>query len=93
MGGLGSGPSLKMGGFQRGASQKNEGDFGTKNNKETFIFKRGYFGAAQVGKVETSVYFWKGGSFGVVQVENVESLGAAQAEKWWAFGRHIPVLP
>ena len=81
MGGLGSGPSLKMGGFQTGHSLKNEGDFGTKNNKETYIFKRGSFGVAQVGKVETNVYVWKVGSFRAVLIENVESLGAAQAEK------------
>ena len=43
MGGLGSGPSLKMGGFQSGPSLKNKWDFGTKNNKETYIFKRGVF--------------------------------------------------
>ena len=41
----------------------------------------------KVGKVEqTNVYFWKGGSFGAVQVEKVESLGAAQAEKWGGGG-------
>ena len=63
MGGLGSGPSLEIGGFQSGPSLKNEGDFGTKNNKETYIFfKGGSFGAAQDGKVEqTNVYFWKVG--------------------------------
>ena len=48
MGGLGSDPSLKMGGgggasFQSDPSLKNEGDFGTKNNNETYIFKRGIF--------------------------------------------------
>ena len=44
-------------GFQIGSSLKNEG-VGTKNNKETYIFKRVSFGAAQVGKVEqTNVHF------------------------------------
>ena len=38
MEGLGSGPWLKIRGFQCGPSLKNEGDFGTKNNKETYIF-------------------------------------------------------
>ena len=38
MGGLGSGPWLKIRGFQNGPSLKNEGDYGTKNNKETYIF-------------------------------------------------------
>ena len=41
MGGLGSRPSLKMECFQSSPSLKNEGDFGTKNNKEMYIFKRG----------------------------------------------------
>ena len=43
MGGLGSRPSLKMECFQSSPSLKNEGDFGTKNNKEMYIFKRGVF--------------------------------------------------
>ena len=95
LGSLGSGPSLKMGGFQSGPSMKNEGwGVGTKNNKETYTFKSGVFWSSPCRKVEqTNVYVWKGGSFGAVQVEKVESLGAAQAEKWGAFGRHIPVLP
>ena len=47
-GGLGSSPSLKMGGFQRGPSLKT-GGFGTKNNKETYFFLKGVsFGAVQV---------------------------------------------
>ena len=50
-----------MGGFQSGPSLKNEGDIGTKNNKETYICKRGSFGAAQVGKVEQMYIFEKGG--------------------------------
>ena len=39
LGSLGSGPSLKIGGFQSGPSMKNEGGGGTKNNKETYTFK------------------------------------------------------
>ena len=38
-GGLGSGPPLKMGGFQSGPSLKKRGGGGTKNNKETYISK------------------------------------------------------
>ena len=47
------------GGFQNGPSLKNKGDFGTKNNKETYIFKRGegVFSTSPVGKVETNVSF------------------------------------
>ena len=74
---LGSGPSLKMRGFQSGHSRENRGfsiclgrKSGTKNC--TFL-KRGSFGAAQVKKVE--------------------SLGAVKAEKMGveAVVRHIPV--
>ena len=86
--------SFKMRGFQSGPSLKIEGVLELRIRKKRIFLKGGSFGAAQVGNVElTSVYFWKGGSFGAVQVEKVESLGAAQAEKCGAFGRHIPVLP
>ena len=58
------------------------------------FFKGGSFGAAHVGKVErTNVYFGKGGSFGAVQGEKVESLGAAQAEKWGLSGSIYPYCP
>ena len=49
--------------FQIGSTLKNDGG-GTKNNKEIYIFKRGSFGAAQVGKVEQrkqTYIFEKGG--------------------------------
>ena len=36
-GGLREQPLTENGGFQSGPSLKNEGDFGTKNNKETYI--------------------------------------------------------
>ena len=39
--GLREGSSLKTEGFQSGPSLKNEGDFGTKKNKETYIFEKG----------------------------------------------------
>ena len=70
-----------------------QGDFGTKNNKEMYIFKRGggvFWSSPGRKKVEqTNVYLWKVVSFGAVEVEKVESLGAVQAEKWGgrAFGR------
>ena len=89
MGGLGSDPSLKMGGgggasFQSDPSLKNEGDFGTKNNNETYIFKRGVFWSSPGRKSGTNkcIFLKRGGSFGAVHVEKVESLGASQAEKW-----------
>ena len=72
-GGLGSGPSLKMGGGGRGwlsegPSQKNEGILELKiikkkkkkkkKKKNVYFLKGGPFGAAQVRKVEqTNVYF------------------------------------
>ena len=57
-GGLGSGPSLKMVGFESCPLLKNEGIMELKTTKKRIFFKRGSFGAAQVGKVEqTNVYF------------------------------------
>ena len=71
MGGLGSSPTPKMGGFQSGASLKNKKDFGTKNNKETYFLKGGSFGAVQVGKVEQiNVHFWKGGLLELSRLKN-----------------------
>ena len=69
MEGLGSSPSLKIGGFQSGPSLENEGDFRTKINKRIF-FKRGVFWSIPGRKNEqTNVYFLKGGSFEAVQVK------------------------
>ena len=46
------------GGLSERPLTEKRGDFGTKNNKETYISKWGSFGAAQVGKLEqTNVYF------------------------------------
>ena len=42
-------------------TKKKGGDIGTKNNKETYNFKRVYFGAFQVGKMEQMYIFEKGG--------------------------------
>ena len=68
-------------------------DLGAKNNKETYILlKRGDIPSAQVRKAEQWIVFLKRGSFGAAHVEKVESLGVANAEKWGAFVRHIPVL-
>ena len=56
MGGLGSGPSLKNEGLSERPLTGKTGDFGAKNNKETYIFlKRGCFRSAQVGKVVQSI--------------------------------------
>ena len=66
MGGLGSGPSLKMGVgggcFQSGPSLKNEGILELKKKKKKkrifFFLKGGSFRAVQIGKVEqTKLYF------------------------------------
>ena len=99
-GGLGSDPSLKMEGFQSGPSLKNEGDFGTKNNKETFIFKRGSFWSSPGRKsgINKSIFLKKwggGGGFRSSPGRNsgVFRNGPAQKIGGGAFGRHIPVLP
>ena len=48
---LGSSPSLKIRGLRSDLSLK-KWDFGTKNNKEKYIFEKGEgFGAAQAEKV------------------------------------------
>ena len=53
IGGLWSGPLLKMGGFQNWPTREKRG-FGAKNNKETYTFlKEWSFPAAQVEKVES----------------------------------------
>ena len=64
-GGLGSGPSLKMGrwggggvAFRAATHGKNK-DFGAKNNKETYIsLKGGYFRSVQVGKAEQRIEYF-----------------------------------
>ena len=92
MGGLGSGPSLKMGGFQSGHSRDKHGILELKIKKRIF-FKTRVFSICQGQKSGTkNCIFLKRGSFGAAQVEKAESLGAAKAEKWGAFARHIPVL-
>ena len=56
-------------------------DFGTKNNKETYMFEKlGSFIADQAENINKQTYiFEKGESFVAAQAENVGSLGAAQA--------------
>ena len=57
-GGLRKRPLPENGKLSERPLTENEGDFGTKNNKETYIFKKGSFWATQVGKVEhTNIYF------------------------------------
>ena len=60
MGGLGSGPSLKMegGGLSERPLTGKTGDFGTKNNKETHLLKRVSFRSDQVGKTEQRVVYF-----------------------------------
>ena len=52
------------GGFQSGPSLKNEGGFGTKNNKETYTFKTGVFWSSPCRKSGTNkCIFLKRGVF------------------------------
>ena len=64
-----------------------------KNNKETYILKRGSFRSAQSEKWNKELcIFEKGVFWSSSGRKSRESLGAAKAEKWVAFTRHIPVL-
>ena len=63
MGGLRSGPSLKMRGGGGVLSERpltgKTGDLGVKNNKETYIFlKRRSFRSDQVGKAEQRIVYF-----------------------------------
>ena len=62
-----------------------------KITKKRIFFKRGTFGAAQIGKVEQLKYIFEngGGSFGAAQVEKVLSFGAAQANNGGFRAAHI----
>ena len=87
MGGLKSGPSLKMRGWgvlsERLLTGKT-GDLGVKNIKKMYIFvKRRSFRSAQIGKAEQRiVYFWKGFWSGLCRNSRV-----AKSEKWgWVGG-------
>ena len=74
------------GGLSERPLTENRGGFGTKNNKETYIFKRRIFWSSPGRKSGTNkCIFLKRGSFGAVQVEKVESLGEAQADKTGVF--------
>ena len=96
MGGLGSGPSLKMGGFQSGYSRKKKKGFLelkiTKKPQEITFLKRGSFRFSiypgrKSGK--NNYKFLKRRSFRAAQVEkeSLLTLGAAKAEKWgWGDG-------
>ena len=58
IGGLGSGPSLKMC-VCGGGGGREKRDFGAKNNKETnIVLKRGSFRSAQVGKTEQRIAYY-----------------------------------
>ena len=88
MGGLGSGPLLKMGGFQSGHSREKQGILELKITNRRIFLTRVSFRSAQVGKAEQGiVYVWKRAFFGAAHVEKVESKGAANAEKLgWGMG-------
>ena len=86
-GGLGSGASLKMAGVQRGHSREKRGILELNITKKHIFFKNK--GLEYWNK---ELYIFETGSFRAAQVEKIESLGAAKAEKWGAFARHIPVL-
>ena len=74
MGGLGSGPSLKMVGFQSGHSREKQGILEIKITKKLIFFKTRVFSICPGRKSRTkNCIFLKRRSFGATQVENVES--------------------
>ena len=68
---------------------------GTINNKETFIFfKGGLLEQPMSERWNKQMHIFEKGCLSESGPgRKNESLGATQAEKWGAFGRHIPVLP
>ena len=71
MGGLGSGPSLKIGGFQSSHSWEKR-DFGAKKKRNVYILKMRGFSIWPGRKSRTkNCIFFKKGSFGVAHVEKV----------------------
>ena len=81
------------GGFQSGPSMKNEGDFGTKNIKETYIFKRGVFWSSPGRKSGTNnCIVLKRGVFRSGPCRKSGVFRSGPGRKWGAFGWHIPAL-
>ena len=73
MGGLGSGPSLKMGGFQSGHSQEKQRILEIKITMKRIFFKTRVFSICPGRKSRTkNCILLKRRSFGATQVENVE---------------------
>ena len=71
-GGLGSGPSLKMGGFQSGPSREKQGILELKITKKGIFFKTGVFSNCPGRKSGTkNCIFLKRGSFGAAQIEKM----------------------
>ena len=98
-GGLGSSPSLKIGSFQSGHSREKQVILELKiPKKRMFYYNEGLFDLPRSENQNKEFYIFEKGSFGAVQVENVESLGAAKAEKWGkggglSRGKYPPFCP
>ena len=94
MGGLGSGPSLKMRGFQRGSSQEKQMVLELKITKKLLFFflNEGLFDLPRLEKRYKELYIFEKEVFWSGPGKKIEALGAAKAEKWGAFTRHMPVL-
>ena len=74
MGGLGSGPSLKMRGFQSGPSREKQGILELKITKKRILFlNEGLFDLPTLEKRYKELYTFESGSFRVAQVEKVEA--------------------
>ena len=93
-GGLRERPLTENGGLQPLTEQR--GDFGTKNSKEMSVLKGGgvvfWSSPGRKSGTKNKIYMFKKGVFRSGPGQEVESLGAAQAEKWGTFGWHTPAL-
>ena len=94
MGVLGSGPSLKIWGFESGHLRVKTGDFGTKNNKETVhSFKTRVFSICPGRKRGTkNCILLKRESFWSGPDRKSRVFRSGQGQKWGAFAQHIAVL-
>ena len=95
MGGLGSNPSLKIGGggaFRTAPHWETRGILELKITNIYFL-KGGLLEQPRSEKWNKQMCILEKGGLSEQSRSKKWSLGAAQPEKWVAFGQHIPILP